>query len=232
MDTWSSKHTKTQQASPWQSAINLQYQSHAFDPNLGNWTNSPDHERTLAASGLLHLNLGGLFTESARITLPNSATIYPNSSNTTPGEAGEEIAQKLTPPDAAFSRWFSLLTGDNTSPIGGELSFEADDSNTNHNYTTSPTQHDSVFPQDEPCIHFVANRELTSTGPCPSSNRESDTASAVVPNHPSRRQPWQGSEPSKLNSQEQALFENYVNHTSTWVRSSCEFSERSANLEA
>jgi hypothetical protein len=151
-----------------------------------------------AASGLLYLNSGGPAVESAQIITPDAPTIYPDSSIAESGDAS-------TTPDTAFSRWFNLLTGDATAP-----SDDIEVPSRDQDHASSAEQHNGILSTYQLGAGSANEREVTSIYRAPDS--------AELDQNVSQRQPWHGSEPSKLNSEEQRLFENYVKYGSTWVR--------------
>jgi hypothetical protein len=211
-DAGSLVHRGAEGAVQWQRSIEQDYQSHH---DFRTWdSNSPDHERTQAASDLLHLNSGGPIVELAQTLSPN-ATIYPDSSI---AESGEATVAAFTPPDAAFSRWFGLLTSDAAHVNGGVIRFGRTVNDTDHDHVSAIVQGVCALSPEQRAANFINDREVASIHRLPDLNLERGAPPELGQNHFSQRQPWHGSEPSRLNSHEQVLFENYVKQSSTWVK--------------
>ncbi|KAL3425562.1 Zn(II)2Cys6 transcription factor [Phlyctema vagabunda] len=175
----------------------------------------PEHDRARqAASGLLHLNSGGLYdaSYSAAGVMSPPVVPYSQASNT---EATETAAcSATTPPDAAFYRWFGLLANDAVHDDTGISRFARgssslpDESAGAQALSVRPaTRRATIGSYDQPGSHLDRYPAPFIQNPPPDLLQ----AEAI------RKNSWQGSEPAKLRDHEHVIFQNFVTNVSTWI---------------
>ena len=164
---------------------------------------SPDLERTQAANELLHLNSAGAIE-----AVPSEVLL--NGSYSVEGKHEDPLMiSAVTPPDAAFSRWFGLLVEDadyTTGIVPGTISNINSDGRM---LSVAP----STLQSDNGIIEGRQNWVELQLD----SDSRYCSSPEVTRDQLSRRQPWRGSEPSKFLPHEQDLFGNFIRHVSTWV---------------
>ncbi|RDW89677.1 hypothetical protein BP6252_01709 [Coleophoma cylindrospora] len=211
---------------PTQQAITVQGSPPqvAASPRAGgrfaSWdANFPDHDRTQAASGLLHLNSSGPFPQSyprTEVISPPGAITYAQSQTSITDTNEASVHSAATPPDAAFYRWFGLLANDAVQEDGAVSRFSRP--------FTAVTE-DSV---DVHSLSLISPRQTASRTLSSGQNGEefrrysrgstsAPTSSELVSIAPQKKNAWQGSEPAKLLDHEHAIFENFVKNVSRWI---------------
>jgi hypothetical protein len=198
----------------WPSSVEQNGESQQTNPNLrSREPNSPDHERTQAASGLLHLNSGGQCAELSQTLSSNATAIFPDPSIAEPSDT---TVTAFTPPDAAFSKWVRLLTSD-IAPLNRDvLEFGTTVHGLAHGQGSTSQNVYLGSPQERP-TYLVNGQEATPINQVSDSSLHIATSSNFLQTHAIQKPPWHGSEPSKLLAHEQVIFENFVKYTSTWV---------------
>jgi len=176
--------------------------------NIKNQVVSPDLEQTQAANELLHLNsASSIETISQEVVLDDR----PGHSEDAQHEDALMIAA-VTPPDAAFSRWFGLLLEDSDYSAGVFPTIIPGVNSDGHMIPRPPsTQHSE--------LGITKNRRNWVELQLDSDSRYSSSPE-FTRDQLSRRQPWRGSEPSKLLPHEEDLFGNFIRHVSALVWSS------------
>ncbi|OBT93533.2 hypothetical protein VE01_08290 [Pseudogymnoascus verrucosus] len=196
----------------------------AHRPSTSQWHSTyPDPDREQAASGLLRLTAEAAAASSSLpvdAISPPTDTPYLESSVQEQFEADTEIA--LTPPDAAFYRWFNLLASDLTSEKAGGTRLWT--SLTGVPETSAP-ETSAVDTIDS--LHLPVSSHQTSTDSLlvqdvsllasPAPNVSASFSSRPPYTKPPDQDAWQGSEPAKLSDQEHDLFENFVTKLSAWI---------------
>jgi hypothetical protein len=196
----------------------------AHSPSTSQWHSTyPDPDREQAASGLLRLTAEAAAASSSLpvdAISPPTDTPYLQPSVQEQFEADTEIA--LTPPDAAFYRWFNLLASDLTSEKAGGTRLWTSLTGVPETSAPETSAVDTIN-----SLHLPVSSHQTSTDSLlvqdvsllasPAPNVSASFSSRPPYTKPPDQDAWQGSEPAKLSDQEHDLFENFVTKLSAWV---------------
>ncbi|KFY88547.1 hypothetical protein V498_06740 [Pseudogymnoascus sp. VKM F-4517 (FW-2822)] len=196
----------------------------AHSPSASQWNSRyPDPDREQAASGLLRLTAEAAAASSSapvEATSPPTETPYSQLSIQEQFEADTQLA--LTPPDAAFSRWFNLLASDLTSEKAGGTRLWT--SLTGVPETSAP-ETSAIDTVDS--LHLPVSSHQTSTDNLivqdvallvpPVPNTSAPFPPTAPYTKPLDQETWQGSQPAKLSDKEHDLFENFVIKLSAWI---------------
>ena len=177
--------------------------------DFNNRIDSPDLEQTEAANELLHLNSASSVEVVAQeVVLDDQSGFFDNIGHHEDALMITAVTA-VTPPDAAFSRWFGLLLEDADYTAGITSSIIPDMNSDGRMLSMTPSTLHSDNGIVEGRRNWVELQLDSDSRYCSSPE--------VTRDQLSRRQPWRGSEPSKLLPHEESLFGNFVRHVSTWV---------------
>ena len=173
--------------------------------DVNNQVESPDLEQTQAANELLHL----ISASSIEAVGPDMMLDGPSSFLKDGHHEDSLMISAVTPPDAAFSRWFGLLLEDADHTAGIIPSILPDVDSDGRMLSMTPSTLHSENGIVEGRRNWVELQLDSDSRYCSSPE--------VTRDQISKRQPWRGSEPSKLLPHEESLFGNFIRHVSSWV---------------
>lgn len=196
--------------------------AHSHSTSL--WNSSyPDPDREQAASGLLRLTAEAAAASSSlpiEALSPPTDTPYSQPSVHEQFETDTQLA--LTPPDAAFSRWFNLLANDLTSEKASRTRLWTSLTGVPETSAPETSATDAID-----SLHLPVSSHQTSTDSLlvqdvsllasPAPNVSASFPLRAPYTKPLEQDTWQGSQPAKLSDQEHDLFENFVTKLSAWV---------------
>ncbi|OBT68990.1 hypothetical protein VE03_01385 [Pseudogymnoascus sp. 23342-1-I1] len=194
-------------------------------PPVSQWhSRYADPDREQAASGLLRLTAEA---SAASSSLPIEAISPPTETETPYShpsvqeqfEADTQLA--LTPPDAAFSRWFNLLASDLTSEKAGGTRLWTSLTGVPEISAPETSAVDTIDSLHLPVSsHETSDSRLVhdvSLLASPAANVSASFPPTAPYAKPLQQDAWQGSEPPKLSDKEHDLFENFVLKLSDWI---------------
>lgn len=199
-------------------------------PSLLQWdSNYPDPDHEQAVSGLLRLNAEAAEASSSlpiEAISPPIDTPYPQ-----PGileQLESDTQSALTPPDAAFSRWFNLLASDLTLEKAGGTRLWTSLTGVPETSAPETSAADEIelsrFPgsshQTPADGILIQDASLLAS---PAQNASASFPSRATYTKPPEQESWKGSQPEKLSDLEHDLFENFVNELSAWVSLASKF---------
>ncbi|KFZ23556.1 hypothetical protein V502_01962 [Pseudogymnoascus sp. VKM F-4520 (FW-2644)] len=196
--------------------------AHSHSTSL--WNSSyPDPDREQAASGLLRLTAEAAAASSSlpiEALSPPTDTPYSQPSVQEQFETDTQLA--LTPPDAAFSRWFNLLANDLTSEKASGTRLWTSLTGVPETSAPETSATDAID-----SLHLPVSSHQTSTDSLlvqdvsllasPAPNVSASFPLRAPYTKPLEQDAWQGSQPAKLSDQEHDLFENFVTKLSAWI---------------
>lgn len=178
----------------------------------------PDHEQ--AVSGLLRLNAEASSSLPIEAISPPTDTSYPQPGILEQFETDKQSA--LTPPDAAFSRWFNLLASDLTLEKAGGTRLWTSLTGVPETSAPETSSADGIEHSRFPGSSHQASIDSILTQDASLEASPAQNAPAYFPSRapytkPPEQEPWKGSQPATLSDLEHDLFENFVNELSAWV---------------